>query len=480
VKAGVAARAGAAMRWRAVQLVGAQSIYFLRMLILARLLAPDAFGLLAIATIAVSVLMRLSEVGMIPALVQRRDATPEQYDAAWTLGLTRASLVAASLVVAAPFIATMFGEPQATSIIRALAMRPLVDACVSIGVARLHRDLKFRELAFIQVPNPVVDLVTAVATAPVLGVWALVAGALAGSTTTAVLSYVLAPNRPRLRFDWAQIAPLVSYGRWVLAIGVAGLAGTFAIQLGISRTLGAEALGLYFLAVKVAFLPIEASSSVVGSVAFPVFVQLKENPAGSTRVFATLLAGLALILVPGYALIFVLSPYLVQVLGERWAGTAPVIQILAVAGITAIVGELLGPFLMGRGRSDRAFALELVQTGVLLVVLVPCLLLLQVRGGALAWLIGNVAAMAVSIVWVRRMLPGAFSAAGRRLGAAILTALVAAGVAGLAARPFSGAVGLVLGALAGVAAGTVVLWRLDAPWNLRLHEFLDVVLNRAP
>src|SRR3972149_1224342 len=99
--------AALAMRWRAAQLVGIPAVYFLRLVILANLLAPDAFGLLAIATIAISVLMRLSDIGIIPALVHRREVTLEQQDAAWTVGLTRTALVALALVLAAPAVARL-------------------------------------------------------------------------------------------------------------------------------------------------------------------------------------------------------------------------------------------------------------------------------------------------------------------------------------------------------------------------------------
>jgi len=470
-------KAGAAMRWRASQLLGVEAIYFLRLLILARLLAPDAFGLLAIATISVSAVLRLTNVGMIPALVQRRDATLEQQNAAWTVVLVRGLCVSLALVLCAPLIAHLFDEPRAATIIQALALRPLIECVASIGTARLTRELRFRELAMIQVPGAVMDFVIAVTTAPALGVWALVAGTLAGSATTAVMSYVVAPHRPKLNFNWGEIAPLVKYGHWVLATSIVALAGTLGTQLAVSRTLGAAALGLYFLAMKVAFLPIEAASSVVGAVAFPMFASLHDDSHNSTKAFGTLLTGLCLVLVPGYALVFVLAPMLEQTLGGRWAGTTQIVQILAVAGITAILGELLVPLLMGRGRADRALTLEALQTGVLLLVLLPCLAWLQVNGAALAWLFGNSAAFVVAVIWAGRLVPGALGGARPRLAAAMVTALVAAAAAGLVSAPLTGAVGLVAGGLAGVTAGALVLWWMNARFGLRLVEFRGLLLG---
>jgi O-antigen/teichoic acid export membrane protein len=468
---GISARARNAFQWRAVQLAGVQFIYFLRLLILAKLLVPEAFGLVAIALTAVGTLMRLSEVGVIPALVQRANATREEHDAGWMVGVVRAACITLLLVALAPIIARLFNEPRATAIIQVLALRPLLESLGSIGIVRLMRELRFRELALIYVPAALLDLVVAIAAASFLGVWALVLGALAGAVTSTVMSYVHAPHRPRptLRLDAA--APLVSYGRWVLASGAIGMAGTLAMQLAISRELGAAALGVFFLATKLSLLPIEAASAVIGAVAFPMFAGLREDRAQAARAFATLLTGLNLLLLPIFALLYVLAPQLEQVLGTQWAGTTPLVHVLIVAGIVAILCELVTPLLMGWGRADRAFRLDAAQTVVLLAVLLPGVALLGAEGAAVSLLLGNVAAAALAFVWMRQMLPNALSGTGRRIAAAGAAALAAAAAAGVTAYALPPLAGLVAGGIAGAAAAGVTLWALDRGLSLGLGKF---------
>jgi O-antigen/teichoic acid export membrane protein len=466
------------MRWRALQLVGVRVIYFLRLLILAKLLVPEDFGLLAIATIAVGTLMTLSNVGMLPALVQRADPTPEQQDGAWTVGVMRAAVVGLILLVAAPWVARLFEEPAAAPLIQALALRPLLEAGASIGVARLTRQLEFRSLALIYFPGAVVDLVVAVLSAPTIGVWALVAGALAGSLTTLFASYVLAPHRPRLLFRWDEIAPLVHFGRWVLGTSVVGMVGTLVIQLGISRTLGAAALGLYFLALKIAFLPLEVLNAWVGSVAFPLFARLKDDPAASTGAFGGLLGGLGLVLIPAYGLLFALASSFESVLGPEWSGTAPIIHVLCFAGITALLGELLVPLLMGRGRADRSFTLELVQTGVLLLVLVPAMWMLGITGAALSWLIGNSVALILALSWARRIVPGAIGGALPRLGSALVAGVGGAFLAGLVVQFLPALPGLLVAGCVGVAGVAAMLWLMNRLLGLELEALMSLVLNR--
>ena len=97
--------AGNALLWRSLQQGGVKLIFFGRLIILARILSPDDFGLLAIASIAIDVLMRITNLGMIPALVQRQSAADEHYDAAWTVGLVRAFLIFGVTALSAPIIA---------------------------------------------------------------------------------------------------------------------------------------------------------------------------------------------------------------------------------------------------------------------------------------------------------------------------------------------------------------------------------------
>jgi lipopolysaccharide exporter len=455
------------MRWRALQLVGVQAIGLLRLLILAKLLAPEAFGLLAIAFIAINVVTVLGDLGLLPALVQQRNATRNQHDGAWTVGVLLAACFALILCIAAPVIAQLFNEPLATPIIAVLAFRPLIDAFTSIGVVQLTRDLKFKELALINLPAAVVDLIVAVSTAPTLGVWALVAGTMAGSLTSVVVSYGLAPHRPRWFLGWAEIAPLVTYGRWVLATGIIGLIGPLLTQMAISRMLGAAALGMYFIAMRTAFVPLHAASTVMGAVGFPMYAGLRDDLQGSTYAFSAMLAALCLVLVPTYGIVFVLAPMFEEVLGPQWIGTAPIIQLVSIASVIGILNELLAPLLMGRGRADRAFVLEGTQVVVLLVAIVPCLALFGVTGAAVAWIIGNSAAMVLAAAWIRSILPTAISSARRRMLAGLVAGIGGASTAHVVVGGVGGLGGLVMTGAAGVAVAACALWLLD--WSLRLN-----------
>jgi O-antigen/teichoic acid export membrane protein len=475
----IPARAVTAARWRALQLAGVNILFFLRLLILARLLAPDAFGTIAVANVAIGVIMKLSNVGIIPALTYRGAASDAERDAAWTASLLRAIGVTIVLVLAGPWIAQVFRVPAAASILQVLALRTILDAAVSIGLVQLTRELRLRRIALMYISSAVVDLVVAVSLARVVGVWALVLGSLAGAAFTLVASYAVAPHRPRLHLHLASIAPLARYGRWVLLTGIIALAGTTLTQMALSRNLGAAALGVYFLATKIAFIPTEGLAQILGNVAFPMFATMRDDRGRIAEAFRTLVSGQLLLIVPLYALVFVLAKDFEVALGNHWAGIAPVLQILAVAAIVGTFGDVIHPLLMGTGRPHAVVVIELVQTGILLLVLLPLIDAFGIGGAALAWLVGNSAAFVLCLVLFRRYMPGERPWWTLQVTAAVLASAAGAMLAAFVARAMTGIPALIVAATAGLLVVIALLMSLDRVLGLRFGELLRLLRART-
>jgi O-antigen/teichoic acid export membrane protein len=483
----LARRVGSAMTWRAAQLGADQGISLLRFVILARLLAPEDFGLLAIATVVLELLMTVTNFGIVPALVQRPDPDADTYHAAWTVNLLRGLAVAAVIVLAAPLIAAGFGEPAATNVLRLLALRPLLSGLQSIRVADLERALDFRALGLLSVPATVAHTVVAIALAPLLGVYALIAGMLAAALVTTALSYRLAPYRPRLRFRLATARPLLQYGRWILATGLVGAAGEAALRAVVSRELGAPELGLYYLATRLVSLPNGVVSNVVGSVAFPLHARLQREPERAAAAFRANVTALASILVPVYALLVVLAPGLVNdVLGARWAGTVPVIRLLAVAAVLGVLADAVIPMLEGRGRPRNVTLLLAVRTVVLLAVAWPLVTTLGAAGAALAVVAAEVPTQLLAAVMAGRMLPRPFRGLLVPLLVVLVAAAAGAGTGVGLDLAISAAAGPVAAGAVGMAVAGGVLVLLDRVLHaglldqlLRTFPFLGRLLRRA-
>ncbi len=467
----LARRAGHALAWKAFQLGGVKAVFLVRTLILARLLSPDDFGLLAIATVAIGVLMSLTDVGMSQALVHCPEIEDSHYDSAWTVNMVRGLCVSLVLLAGAPVVAAVFAEPRATDILRLLAMKPLIDASASIKVADLMRTLAYRRLAAISLFAAAVETLVSVLLAMRLGVWALVAGALAGAVAGVASSYVLAWHRPRIRFSRAALRPLIRYGRWVFMTGLMAVAAGSLTQVVISRRLGAVELGLYFLAAKLAFLPHEVASQVVGDVAFSVYARIQGDRVRVARAFRSVLLGMTTVLLPAYFVLIAVAPRLVaDVLGEHWRGTELIIQLLAGVGIAGLFGDASGPLFRGLGYPNWILSIEVWQSSLVILLLWSLTGRYGVVGAALAWLIATCSSQVLSFVLTHRVVRNPLAESIAPIGMIVFASTTGALTAVAVQRGVAGAAGLVMALAAAALVTTAVLWFCDDHFDLGLRS----------
>jgi lipopolysaccharide exporter len=469
-------KAGSALVWKIIQLGGVKIIFLVRTIVLARLLIPDDFGLLAVSLVAVGFLMTVTNLGMIPALVQHISPNEQQYNTAWTIGILRASLIAFIVFLTAPLIADLFAEPRAVDLIRVMALRPVLEAAASIKLAELTRNLRFRTLALVYLPETLANTIISIVLAPFIGVWALVAGFLAGMLVFVLMSYIQAPHRPRLILDITSTLPLIKFGRWILLTGIIVSLGGSLLQMVISRKLGVAELGLYYLAAKLAFIPYEVSSEVVGAVAFPLYARLQTDAEKVLKVFRAILLSVSTLLIPVCFFIIVLAPSLVtNVLGSKWEGTVPLIQLLALVNIIGLLGDMAVPILKGMGRPHQLVVIELIQSALLISLIWTLTDSFGVLGAPIAWLIAVGSSQIVSFFFVQRLLSKPFS--GMSLPLFLITAISCFGsfAAWVVSTLMPGLLGLVTASLLGFIIVVMLLWVADRGSALGLRRNFDLV-----
>ena len=461
--------AGNAMLWQAFQMGGVKALYLVRLLVMAILLTPEDFGLIAIALAATSFLLNLTNFGLIPAAVQAENMDDAKYDAVWTFDMTRCVIVAALTIVLAPLIAKIFAEPQAVSIIQVLALRPLIESLTSIKIAALNRNLTFRPLAILKIVEAVFNAIISIALAKLLGVWAMVLGMIGGATSMVIASYIFAPYRPRISYDWQSVMPLLKFGRWLLVTGIFAMAGNFGLRLLISRQVGAEGLGLYFLAVQLAFLPNEIASEVVGTVAFPLFARLRSHLHEAARAFRAILTGLMALLYPTCALIIVLSPVLVHdVLGSKWEGTVVLIQILSFGAMIALLSDATVPLVKGFGHSYRVTQIELVQSSSLILMIWFFTSRYGTLGAALAWLPAIICVQILCLYFIQDIFHDSLKEARKSILAILVATVAGTAISYLAIQVLPNIPGLVIASLLAALVIVSILWFSDRRYSLGL------------
>jgi lipopolysaccharide exporter len=472
--------AGDAVLWQSFQMGSVKAVYLARLVILAILLTPADFGLFAIATAASGLLQNLTNFAMIPALVQAQDIDEAKYASAWTFDMARSLLVTIVTIIAAPFFASIFTEPLALPLIQAMALRPLLESMISIKVAALNRNLSFRPLAFLKIVEAIFNAAVSIALARSYGVWAMVFGMIFGGMAMVITSYILAPYRPRILFDWKSVQPLMKFGGWILLTGVISMVGHFGLRIVISRQVGAEGLGLYFLAAQLAFLPSEVASEVVGAVSFPLYARLQSEIHQAARAFQAILTSLMALLYPVCALIIVMSPILVaEVLGPKWDGTVSLIQILALVTMIALLGDATIPLVKGFGQTYRVTQIEFVQSSLLIGLIWFFTRHFGTIGAALAWLPAIIGVQILCLYFIQDIFHDPMKETRKPLLAIFLATAAGMGISYLAISFSPNIPGLLIaGALAALLTVSI-LWFLDQRYSLGLVRNLVIAFPQV-
>lgn len=466
---------GSALVWRALQLTGTKLLFLVRTLILARLLLPQDFGLLAISLLSVDFLINITELGMVPALVQIKEVDNKKYHSAWTIGILRAIIISTFVFLAAPYISSLFAEPRATPFIRVVALRPIIEALASIKMAELIRQLRFKSLMTLKLSEAFSSTITAILLAPSLGVWALIIGALAGPMVATLISYGLAPFRPRIFLHMQDAKPLIHFGRWVFLTSIISITGSLLIQMVISRRLGAAELGLYYLAAKLAFIPFELSNEVIGGVTFPLFSRLQSNLQQAARAFRSIITGMVALVFPLSILMIVLAPPLVDhVLGIKWEGTVPLIQVMATVNIIGVFGVAAIPFLKGIGRPDRVMIIELIQVFLISVLIWWLADSFGVVGAAFAWLPAVLASQFAGIFFMKPYFPHPLSGLGKTITLFLLVSIIGSMIALAIIQVLPGLGGLIMSVLVSLITFVLLIFAIERWFSLGLIHDLTL------
>ena len=467
-------RAGKALLWKAAQLGSSRLLNLITSLVLGRLLTPVDFGIVAIASVAVTTMMTATETGMTNALVQATDRQREHYDVAWTIGLIRGSLVCAVLCIAAPYIAELFGDARATSLVRMMAFLPLLNSINSPHMTDLMRELKFSRIALVAITAVIVEAITSITLAKSLGGAAIILGKLAGAFTTMVLSYVVAPYLPRFRPQFASARQLIAFGRWLFAIGIVAVIADFFTKVVVARSLSVAGLGVFSYADRLAETPTQSANESIGAVAFPLYARLKSDPERLASAVQSHLTGLMFLLLPVTGLIIGIAPslehYVLQ--GDRWAGAALMITLLAIGYACEVSFNVTYFLLQSLGWGGRLFAAELTQY----IVLITSVALLAGPYGLIGIGIARILTATVVAIAGAKAAPAWFATILRRTFRTAVALVILSSLAGAAAwfgaSVVPGTVGLAVGLAAGGVAYFLLVLLTDQPFNLGVRRAL--------
>jgi PST family polysaccharide transporter/lipopolysaccharide exporter len=455
--------------------VGTRLLGIATVVVLARILGPEEFGLMGIALLVYEGLERFSRLGIGRALVQRPDENVDEYlDTAWTLQVARGIVLAGLLALGAPLVADLFAEPRVTPILYAVALSPVVSAWLNPGLVYFEKDLDLHKKFGYEMSASAARFVVAVSFALTYGtVWALVAGYLAADVAKLVASYVLHDYRPWPSVDRRQVRELLGYGKWITATSAITFLLTSGDDAVVGWLLSTAALGYYRLGYRLGKTPTMEVSQSLSTVAFPLYSKLQGDAAALAAALRKTVRLLSSVSFPAAVGVIVTAPLFVRgVLGTQWLPIVPVMQIVAVYGALSALTSAFNDIWNAIGRPDyntKINLLRLVATGV---VIYPATVTYGIVG-TVAAIAGVFLLLVVPIKFY--VVAGSVDTDLRTLVSELLYPAVASGVMGavlLACRaflsPLPAAAGFAVLAVLGVAVylATVVVIEAHSGWEI--------------
>lgn len=403
-----------AMRW------GGRLIGLASTLVLARLLTPSDFGVVAMAMVFVAILELASYAGVDLALIRDRQAGREHYDSAWTVQLLQAAAVALLLLASAPFVTSLFDDSRAALVVQVMALNALLDGAQNIGVVAFRKELDFAKEFRFNIYKKLISAALTIAAAFVLrNYWALVIGTIAGTVASLVLSYAMHPYRPRLSL--ARVSEFWGFSLWLFVARLGSFLNRKLDAVLIGNGHGAAAMGNYHIAQELGTMPANEVVMPMRRALFPTLsamtadsrefqVAMRENFGMLVLIIAALGAGL-----------YATAPEVVRIaLGAQWESAIPLVRWMAIFGVFAGVSSFVEMMLWIENRTHVSAVLNWIEVLALVPVLVFALTHVGIEGVAIGRALVGAAMVAAAFGVVRRMRDAA-------IGWALVRAASAAG-----------------------------------------------------
>ncbi|HEX5475766.1 MAG TPA: lipopolysaccharide biosynthesis protein [Vicinamibacterales bacterium] len=350
----LAQSAAAGARWSVVSVAARRLVTIVTSLVLARLLTPADFGMMAMAVVFTGFVDLVRGLGTGAAVVQSEGLDDDLLSSLFWLNLAVGLAAAAALLVAAPLAADLFREPRLVPLLRALAVTPVLAVASIVSGSLLTRELRFRRLAFAEVGGAsaggVVGIVLALKG---FAVWSLVWQSVSAALAVSAATCLAAGWRPRMRFRGRAVRQVLAYSADVTGANVLSYVVRNADSLLIGRYLGAQSLGLYDLAFRVMMSSLQVVSAAFSRALFPVYVRFGDDHRRLGAAYLKVTAALAFMMLPVVlGLGGVAKPFVAAVFGPAWAGAAPLLVILAPLGALQTLGTSVNNIYQTVRRTD--------------------------------------------------------------------------------------------------------------------------------
>ncbi|MEK7061059.1 MAG: lipopolysaccharide biosynthesis protein [Patescibacteria group bacterium] len=378
---------------------GTRAIAFIKILILARILSPNEFGLFGIAMLFLSLLEIISETGVNIFLIQEGEDIDSFLDTAWVVSILRGTLISLILFLFSPVISRFFNSPQSLNVMYLISVAPLIRGFINPAIIKFQKNLLFaKEFTFrliIYLLDASVAIVAALVTHSAIS---LVYGLLAGAVFEVVASHLFIKPNPKLRFVKDKLKLIVNRGKWVTFAGIFNYLFENIDDTVVGRLLNTISLGTYQMAYKISSLPMTEVSDVIQKVTFPVYSKIAEDKERLKKAFIKSLLATSLAVLPiGTVLFFFSREVVLILLGPKWLAVIPVIKALSFFGVVRAITETTYPLFLSLKKQNYVSFITLFSILGLMITIYPLVKNFDIVGAGYSSLTGALLAIPVTV-----------------------------------------------------------------------------------
>jgi O-antigen/teichoic acid export membrane protein len=346
-------------KWTSFSAIITAIIQFCQLLILARLLKPEDFGLMAMVMVVIGFAQTYADLGVSAAIIHRQDATRTELSSLYWLNIVSGICLFLLMWVITPLIVLLFREPRLKALAEVISLGFLITP---IGVqfqVLLEKTLRFDILARQEIITSILGLLVTIFLAWLgYGVWALVWGQLSAATAKTVLLVRTGWQEwaPSLRFKFEDLYGYLSFGMYQMGERTINYLNSRFDQLLIGCLLGPQSLGYYSFACNLVMQPISRINPVLTKVAFPIFAKIQGDDNRLRVGYFSVQRVLSTVNFPILVGLSAVAPLFVPVVfGNQWHPAITLVQILAFVALIRATGNPVGSLLLAKGRADVGF-----------------------------------------------------------------------------------------------------------------------------
>lgn len=388
--------------WIAASRIVVNALGLANIMILALLLTPEDFGIVAIATSISLLATSLTELSMSQSLVHHEKPDKSHFDTAFGLGVLRGAIVAAAVAALGPLVAWIYDDPRLGHLLLAVAASSFITGFWNPKLAVLQRELSFHQEFIMSASDKLAGFLAALTVAVIWQTyWALIVGIVTGQLVAVIVGYLIIPYRPGPSLiRWRE---LLSFSVWLSLGQAAGALSWRLDQLVVGYVLGPAQAGFVAVGDRLATLPTRETAGPISRTAFPAFSRIREDSDRLRRAYIRVQTIMFAVALPaGVGTALVADPAVRFLMGDSWSGAILVIQVSAVNLAFQTLSGVVNPLYMAIGETKKMFTRQMLVLGIRVPLVVGGLLLAGLPGLLIGRLINGAISVLINAAMVER------------------------------------------------------------------------------